>query len=99
MEDVQQKIASEFNKGFTQIKHYINTYLDDKRLREQPEQIVSHLQADMNGLLTDLQKEVEQVVASLQAAIESTANLSLNPYRGLSLTVTDHPPTPSDREK
>ncbi len=99
LEDIQQKIAGEFSKGFTHIKQFVNTYLDDKRYWDQPEQIVNLLQADMNGLLTDLQKEVEQGVASLQAAIERDAQLSLNPYRGLSLTLTDQPPTPLDREK
>ncbi len=100
LEDISSKIADEFRQGFVEIKHGIDTYLDDKALRGKPEQIVNLLQADMGGLLATMQKNLEQDAGMLQGVLERETGLDLNPYRDASTSDALVPlPKPIAKEK
>lgn len=81
--DVQDRIAEEFRQGFAEIRQNVEHYLDNKAMRNNPEQIVYLLQADMGGLLAEIQKNLEADAATLQDTLERESRLNLNPYRDM----------------
>lgn len=78
LQDIHSKISTEFQEGFAEIRQRVPNYLDDKMLRARPEQIVSLLQADMSGLLAEMQKNLEQDAATLQTTLQQETGLDLN---------------------
>lgn len=99
LNDIQQQVAENFQKGFANIKHFVNTYLDDKHLRDNPEEIATLLQSDMSALLTDIQQGIEKEVTALQGRIEDATRLNLDPYKGFSLAVVEYKPSRSLSER
>jgi predicted GTPase len=81
LQDIHARISDEFRQGFAEIKQGVNKYLNDRALRGKPEQIVSLLQADMGGLLAELQKSLEKDAETLQEVLGKETGLGLNPYR------------------
>lgn len=81
LQDIHARISDEFRQGFAEIRQHVNKYLDDRAFRGKPEQIVNLLQADMGGLLAELQKSLEKDAATLQEVLGKETGLGLNPYR------------------
>ncbi|MBD1944371.1 dynamin family protein [Coleofasciculus sp. FACHB-712] len=78
LQDIQMQIQGEFQQGFTQIRRRANQYLDDFRLLERPEEIQSLLEADIDGMVTVLSKELNDRAASLYTDLEALTELNFN---------------------
>lgn len=78
LQNIRKHLSFEFDKGFMAIEDNYSKYLNDNRLLDSPRQIASLLEADIDALITNLQKQLSQKAAEVYSHTESVLGLTLN---------------------
>lgn len=81
--DVQNKFQNEFVK----IQRKSNQYLDNPTFLNNPQQIASLLESDIEGMIVELGKELNLNASNLYGEIEQKSNLNFSPFVARSLDV------------
>lgn len=79
LQDIRRQIIHQFDVGFDKVHKKANEYLDNNKLLNNPTEIASLLEGDINGLMSNLGKFLSQQTAELYTNIESASKLNLNP--------------------
>ncbi|MBD2134033.1 dynamin family protein [Sphaerospermopsis sp. FACHB-1094] len=79
LQDIRRQIIHQFDVGFDKVHNKANEYLDNNKLLNNPTEIASLLEGDINGLMSNLGKLLSQQTAELYTNIESASKLNLNP--------------------
>jgi predicted GTPase len=85
LEDIKSGMQEQFQNSFVQINRQATKYLDDDRLIANPQQIASLLEADIDGLMSDLSKQINIKAADLYTNLEAQSGLNFNPFSVSSL--------------
>lgn len=80
LQDIQVDIQSEFQEGFSHLRHQTNEYLDDSRLLNSPRQIANLLEADIDGLMARVNQNLNQRASGLYARLENVTGLNLSRF-------------------
>jgi GTPase Era involved in 16S rRNA processing len=80
LQDIRTQAQEGFRDGFAEVRRLAERYLDDARLLASPSQVVGLLEVDVDGLMSNLGKQLSQQSAQLHADIEATTGLGMNPF-------------------
>jgi GTPase Era involved in 16S rRNA processing len=77
LQAIRKDLMFKYETGFLKIQDQCNTYLEDNRLLENPKEISSLLEADIDALISDLGKQLSQQAAEVYINLESLTGLTL----------------------
>ncbi|NJO64870.1 MAG: hypothetical protein HC836_44135 [Richelia sp. RM2_1_2] len=79
LQDIKIKILDQqCEDGFAAIRNQTQKYLDNPSLLEEPQQIISLLEVDIDSLMSNLGQELSNLAATLYSQIESSTELDIN---------------------
>ena len=80
LQTIQFDILGQFQRDFAQIRYQTNDYLEDDRLTTSPKQIADLIESDVDGLMSNLNKELNQQAAELYSDLEIESGLNLSRF-------------------
>jgi predicted GTPase len=85
LKKIRSNLLKDLQQGLSQLSRRSEEYADDERLLADPAQIASLLETDMDALMTELGEQLSQRAAELNAQIETSTGLNMNPFEEDSL--------------
>lgn len=76
---------NEFQTGFVKLQRQSGKYLDNPTFLNNPDQIASLLESDIDGMMTEVSKKLNAKAANLYGEIEERSGLNFNPFAATSL--------------
>jgi predicted GTPase len=86
LETIKIDIQNEFQNGFIQCQRQSSKYLEDSRFLDEPQQIATLLEADIDGMMIALSKKLNAKAANLYSELENNSGLNFNSFAGSSFT-------------
>jgi predicted GTPase len=77
LQTLQIEIQGQFQRNFAQIRYQTNEYIEDDRLISSPKRIADLVESDIDALMSNLNKELNQQAANLYGQIETVTGLDL----------------------
>ena len=85
LEIIRLDAQNEFHNGFVQLQRRSTKYLDDPAFLNNPQQIPTLLESDIDAMMTELSKKLNSKAATLYGEIEERSGLNFNPFAASSL--------------
>lgn len=85
LEILRLDAQNEFHNGFVQLQRQSGKYLDDPAFLNNPQQIATLLESDIDAMMTELSKKLNSKAAILYGEIEERSGLNFNPFAAASL--------------
>lgn len=79
IEDIKIQLEQAFENQFAKIQHQSSAYLDDSRLIDNPKEIANLIEADIDGIMVELSKDLNQLGSELYRHLEQLTELNFNP--------------------
>lgn len=80
LQSIQLDIQGEFQRAFARLRYQANDYLEDERLLTSPKQIADLIESDVDGLMSNLNKDLNQEAAELYTYLEKETELDLSRF-------------------
>jgi GTPase Era involved in 16S rRNA processing len=80
LQDIRTETLNNFQDGFVRIRRQNEQYLNDPQFVGNPLRLVGQLEAEIDGLLTELGRGMAVASGELQVEIEKNAGLALNAF-------------------
>jgi len=80
IEDIQIQMEQTFNNEFAHIRNQSSNYLESSSLIESPKQIADLIEADIDGVIVELSKDLNQQGSELYRHLEQLTALNFNPF-------------------
>ncbi len=85
LEIIRIDTQNEFQNGFVKLQRQSIKYLDDPAFLNNPQQIATLLESDIDGMMTELSKQLNAKAANLYGELEAQSKLNFNPFATISL--------------
>ena len=85
--DIRDDVLGTFQDGFNNIRRQSEVYMNDADLLDSPEQIVGLLEADIDSLISKVERILGEQSATLYANLEDSSGLDLSRTRLENLTL------------
>jgi GTP-binding protein EngB required for normal cell division len=80
LQNLQIETQGQFQRNFAQIRYQTSEYIEDDRLINSPKQIADLVESDIDGLMSNLNKDLNQQAADLYGEIETVTRLDLTRF-------------------
>ncbi|NJL51926.1 MAG: hypothetical protein HC930_06315 [Hydrococcus sp. SU_1_0] len=80
LQTLQIEIQGQFQRDFAYLRYNANQYLEDDRLTKSPKQIADLIESDVDALMSNLHKELNQQAAELYVQLETITGLNLSRF-------------------
>jgi hypothetical protein len=85
--DVRTRVPALFQEGIVKVRKQAELYMDEPLLLDNPAEIVSKVEVELDMLIADTGKTLERVAQELRDRLEKTTGLDLNPFEVGRLTL------------
>lgn len=78
---VRHQVHNDFQEGFVQVRRQAAEYLDEVRLLKSPEQIAGLVEVDVDALVTELGRTLNEGAAAVHGRIEAETGLAIDLFK------------------
>jgi|GEM_PF-1339194 len=78
LQSIQFEIQGQFKRDFAQLRYKTNKYIEDDRLVNSPKQIANLIEADVDGLMSQLNQDLNQQAGELYGYLEAETGLDIS---------------------